>query len=107
MKRILDSEIGDHNLGREAPWMPVDPIRPPSLETDSSAAAGGGGGRAHMPEDRPRQELFSIYIGPLLISQKPLLCFYTKSGQALLQFGNEKILLSNSRLTKPTDTAFN
>lgn len=106
VERILGSEIGGHNLGREAFWMPVDPIRPPSLEVDSSATAGGGG-RAHMPEDGPRPDLFSIYIGSLLTSQMPLLCFYTKRGQALLRFGNEKILLSNSRLTKLIDTAFN
>lgn len=59
-----------------------------------------------MPDHRPGQELLSIYTGLLLNSQKPLLCFYTKKGQALLQFENEKILLFNSRLTKPTDTAF-
>ena len=92
VKRILDSEIRGHNLGREASWMPVDPIRPPSLEMDSSAAAGGGS-RAHVPEDRPRQELFSICIGSLLASQRPLLCFYTKRGQALLRFGNGKNII--------------
>lgn len=106
VKRIPNSEIRGHNLGREAPWMPVDPLRPPSLEMDSSAATGEGR-RAHMPEDRPRQELFSIHTGSLLTSQMPVLCFYTNWGQALLWFGNEKISLSNSRLTKPTDTAFN
>lgn len=79
VKRILNSEIRGHNLGREAPWMPVDPIRPPSLEMDSSAATGEGR-RAHRPEDRPRQESFSIHIGFLLTSQMPLLCFYTNWG---------------------------
>lgn len=86
--------------------MPVDPIRLPNLEMDRSAVTERGG-RAHMPEDRPRQELFSIYVGSLLTAQISLLCFYKKRGQALLRFGNEKILLSSSRLTKPTDTAFN
>lgn len=50
MKRILESEIRGYKLGREAPGMPVDPMRPPSLEIDSSATAEGGG-RAHTPED--------------------------------------------------------
>lgn len=89
---IRDSEIRGHNFGEEAPWMPVDATRPPSLEMGFSAASGGRG-RPHIPVAKTRQVLIRIYIASLLTSQTPLLWFYVMRGQALLQFGSEKNIL--------------
>lgn len=88
---------------QRSPWMPVDPCRPPDVEMDSSAATGGGG-RAHIAEDKS----CSALTEDLCLLLKCHSCAFTQRG-AKLCFGLEmnKILLSNSRLRKPTDTAFN
>lgn len=47
------SKIRGISLGKEAPWMPMDPADHQRFHRDGvSAATGGGGGRVHVPEDK-------------------------------------------------------